>query len=48
MHTLEGGLSSLPWAFMNNTRNVELQTKVKFGMFVTSVKYESATSTATV
>ena len=43
MHTLEGGLSSLPWAFMNNTRNVELQTKVKFGMFVTSVTYESAT-----
>ena len=43
MHTLEGGLSSLPWAFMNNTRNVELQTKIKFGMFVTSVKYESAT-----
>ena len=41
MHSLEGGLSSLPWAFTKNIKGVELEKKIKFGMFVTNVKYET-------
>ena len=40
MHSLEGGLSTLPWAFTNNKRGVRLGEFIDFGMFVTKVKYE--------
>ena len=39
MHSLKGGLSTLPWAFTNNKRGVQLGEVIDFGMFVTKVKY---------
>lgn len=39
MHTLKGGLSTLPWAFTKNKGGVELGNVIDFGMFVTKVTY---------
>ena len=44
MHTLEGGLSSLPWAFIKSKRGVELETKIEFGKFVTDIKYDTTSN----
>eukprot|EP00731_Ephydatia_muelleri_P027252 Em0019g125a len=44
MHTLEGGLSSLPWAFTKDKRVVELETKIEFGSFVTDIKYDTTSN----
>ena len=44
MHTLEGGLLSLPWAFIKNKRVVELETKIEFGKFVTDIKYDTTSN----
>lgn len=39
MHTLKGGLSTLPWAFTKNDTGVQLGEYIDFGMFVTKVSY---------
>ena len=52
MHTIEGGLSSIPWAFMEKNqygwnKEVNLSKHVKFGYTVRGIEYGRATDNKT-
>ena len=48
MHTIKGGLSSIPWAFMEKNKHgwnkkVDLSKCIKFGLTVRGIEYQKAT-----